>query len=97
MTNVGDVVHQSIENFKAVRMICHVPRSIVNSGNRAYFSLLITVFWLLLFHAVTNAGGVIHQSIENFKALRMICHVLHSNENSRNRAYFTFLITVFRQ
>ncbi len=41
--------------------------------------------------------GVIHHSIENFKALRMICRAPHSNVNLRNLAYFTFLITVFRQ
>ncbi len=77
MTNVGDVVHQSIENFKAVRMICHVPRSTVKSGNRAYFSLLITVFWLLLFHAMTNVGGRIPQSIENFDPVTPVCVALH--------------------
>ncbi len=41
--------------------------------------------------------GVIHQSKENSKSVRMISHVPHSNVNSRNRAYLTFLITVSQQ
>ncbi len=95
MTHAGDVIHHSIENFKALRMICRASDSNVNSRNQAYFSFLITVFWLLLFHAVTNAGVVIQHSIEKFKALRMICRAPHSNVNSGNRGYFSLLITVF--
>ncbi len=58
-------------------MMYHALRSNVNSRNRAYFSFLIMVFWLLLFHAVTNAGGVIHQSIENFDPVIPVCVALH--------------------
>ncbi len=49
-------IHQSIENSKAVRVICRVLYSKVNSRQTARFSFFITGFWLLLFHAMTKIG-----------------------------------------
>ncbi len=54
------------------------------------FYIFNNSFGLIRFHVVTKTGDRIHQSIEDSKAVGMICHALHSNINSTYMAILHF-------